>query len=78
MFSGFTIPSLPKEDYEFVCRVRDQYRVTQRDVILAALGALRHLAQVDRARVDAMLTPAGASRDAFTARTLPTETQGPA
>ena len=53
---GFTVPSLPKEDYQFVNTVRDQYGITQRDVIIAALQALRHLAQVDRAMVDTLLT----------------------
>ena len=54
---GFTVPSLPKEDYQFINAVRDQYEVTQRDVIIAALQALRYLAQVDRAMVDTLLTP---------------------
>ena len=58
MVFAFSIPSLPKEEYEFVNQVRDQYNVTQRDVIIAALHALRHLARVDRVAVDALLTHA--------------------
>lgn len=52
---GFSVPSLPKEEYEFVNQVRDQYGVTQRDVIIAALRALRHLARLDRTVVDDLL-----------------------
>ena len=67
VFAGFTIPSLPKEEYQFVNQVRDQYNVTQRDVILAALRALHHLAQVDRAMVDTLLN-AREKPDAFQTR----------
>ena len=78
MFGGFTIPSLPKEEYEFVCRIRDQYHVTQRDVIIAALQALRQLARLNRAAVDTLLTPAKKGEDAFQALPLPPKTQSEA
>ena len=52
---GFSVPSLPKAEYEFINQVRDQYGVTQRDVVIAALRALRHLARLDRTTVDDLL-----------------------
>lgn len=52
---NFTIPSLPKAQYEFLQRVRAQYGVDQRQVVIVALDALMEMAQRDRAWVERAL-----------------------
>lgn len=51
---GFTIPSLPKPQYEFLQRVRKRYYLSQRQVVIAALNILESKGVEDRAGVEAL------------------------